>query len=361
MKEMKKEMATPKKTTNGWTILVYAGKDETGKKKYKRLNGSSRKEVEKKAFDFMQEINGHSVSNIDMTVGDAVNAYISVRESKDYSPKTILEYKKYRRTALQGLVDVKLYSITDELIQAEIDKAAANYSPKSVSLWWGLFGAAIRQYRKGYEPAVMLPSVKRKPVDVPDEQTIKYMLSEIEGDPREVPILFAAICGMRRGEISALDLKTDVDYDSCLVYINKAYSVNENYEYELKAPKTEAGKRIVAIPEWMADRLKKYRDDPNFKMYNPNQITKLYDHIKKKYGLNCTFHGLRHYYASVMLALGVPDKYAMERMGHSTNSMLKHYQESLKEKNMEINTILIEYLESLNNSNDTTNSNPETT
>lgn len=281
-----------------------------------------------------------------------MDAYIAVRESKDYSPKTILEYKNYRRTALQGLVDVKLYSVTDELLQKEINKAAVNYSPKSVSLWWGLFGAAIRQYRKGYEPVVMLPSVKRKPVDVPDEQTVKRMLSELEGDPREVPILFATICGMRRGEISAIDLNSDVDYGSCLVNINKAYSANENHEYELKAPKTEAGKRIVAIPEWMSERLKKYRDDPNFKMYNPNQITQLYEHIKKKYGLNCTFHGLRHYYASVMLALGVPDKYAMERMGHSTNSMLKHYQESLKEKNIEINTALMGYMQSLGEPNE---------
>lgn len=354
-------MATPKKTKNGWTILVYAGTDDNGKKKYQRLSGNTKKEVEAKAADFLKEISGHSVSNMDMTVGDAVDAYIAVRESADYSPKTILEYKKYRRTALQGLVDVKLYAVTDELIQKEINKAAVNHEPKSVSLWWGLYGAAIRQYRKGYNPSVLLPSVKRKPVDVPDEQTIKQMLSDLEGNPREVPILFATICGMRRGEISAINLKTDVDYDSCIVNINKSCYINANGECEIKLPKTVAGIRKVAIPEWMAERLKKYRDNPNFKMYNPNQITKLYEHIKKKYGLNCTFHGLRHYYASVMLAIGVPDKYAMERMGHSTNSMLKHYQESIKEKNIEINNALMDYMNSLNEPTKATTEITETT
>lgn len=67
--ERKYKMATPKKTKNGWTILVYAGVDENGKKKYRRLSGETKKEVEKKAADFIKEINGHSVSNMDMTVG----------------------------------------------------------------------------------------------------------------------------------------------------------------------------------------------------------------------------------------------------------------------------------------------------
>lgn len=56
---------------------------------------------------------------------------------------------------------------------------------------------------------------------------------------------------------------------------------------------------------------------------------------------------MRHYYASIMLALGVPDKYAMERMGHSTNSMLKHYQESVKEKDIEINNAMNDYFSRL--------------
>ena len=37
--------------------------------------------------------------------------------------------------------------------------------------------------------------------------------------------------------------------------------------------------------------------------------------------------------ASVMLRLNVPDKYAMERMGHSTNNMLKNvYQHTMNDK-----------------------------
>ena len=62
-----------------------------------------------------------------------------------------------------------------------------------------------------------------------------------------------------------------------------------------------------------------------------------------------------------MDALGVPETYAMERMGHSTNSMLKHYQESIKEKNIEINNALMDYMNSLNNPTETTTEITETT
>lgn len=340
-------MATPKETKNGWTQLEYIGKDEKGNRQYKRFTAKTRKELELKVSEFKKEIEGHAVPKFEMTVGDAVDAYIAARETADYSPKTIREYKGYRRTALQGLVDVKLYSLTDDIIQREINRAAENHSPKSVSLWWGLYGAAIRKYRKGYVPDVVLPSVKKKPVEVPEEETIKRMFSELEGDPREVPIILAAVCGMRRGEIAALDLLKDIDYEKGLVRINKAYVQNETGEYSIKNPKTESGNRIVVLPEWACDRLKKYACDKSFTMYTPEQISELYKKIRVDYNLNCSFHGLRHYYASIMLALGVPDKYAMERMGHSTNNMLKRYQESIKEKEIEINSEMMKYFRNL--------------
>ena len=62
----------------------------------------------------------------------------------------------------------------------------------------------------------------------------------------------------------------------------------------------------------------------------------------KRYGLpRYRFHDLRHVQASVMLALGVPDKYAMERMGHASTNMLKTvYQHTMKSKSEEVADIV---------------------
>lgn len=47
-----------------------------------------------------------------------------------------------------------------------------------------------------------------------------------------------------------------------------------------------------------------------------------------------------------MLALGVPDKYAMERMGHATSNMLKMvYQHTMRSKQEEVADVVDSYFE----------------
>ena len=69
----------------------------------------------------------------------------------------------------------------------------------------------------------------------------------------------------------------------------------------------------------------------------------------KKNGIkHYRFHDLRHVNASVMLALNIPDKYAMRRMGHATNNMLKTvYQHTMSEKEQQVNASVDNYFESI--------------
>ena len=61
-----------------------------------------------------------------------------------------------------------------------------------------------------------------------------------------------------------------------------------------------------------------------------------------------TFHDLRHINASVMLKLGIPDKYAMERGGWSTTSTLKRvYQETFREDRLAADEKIDNYFENL--------------
>lgn len=57
--------------------------------------------------------------------------------------------------------------------------------------------------------------------------------------------------------------------------------------------------------------------------------------------ITCRFHDLRHYNASLMLALSVPDKYAMERLGQATPGMIKAvYQHIMSDKREEVNEVV---------------------
>lgn len=64
----------------------------------------------------------------------------------------------------------------------------------------------------------------------------------------------------------------------------------------------------------------------------------------KRNGIIMTFHDLRHLNASIMLMLGVPDKYAMERGGWSTDSILKSvYQQTFSSERKKIDKMIDGY------------------
>ena len=49
-----------------------------------------------------------------------------------------------------------------------------------------------------------------------------------------------------------------------------------------------------------------------------------------------------------MLSLNIPDKYAMERMGHATNTMLKTvYQHTFTQKQIEVSNTINHYIDTI--------------
>ncbi len=132
----------------------------------------------------------------------------------------------------------------------------------------------------------------------------------------------------------------DFDFKKKTVHINKALVPDENFNWVLKGPKTESGDRVVTgLPDYLIDHLKTLprKDKRVITDITPSAISDRFATIRDKIGIKCRLHDLRHYNASIMLALGVPDKYAMERMGHSTADMLKRvYQHVMGDKSDEV-------------------------
>ena len=56
----------------------------------------------------------------------------------------------------------------------------------------------------------------------------------------------------------------------------------------------------------------------------PDQITHRFERAIKSTGLpKFRFHDLRHYAASIMHAIGVPDQYILQRGGWATDNVMK--------------------------------------
>ncbi len=328
--------------------MVYVGKDANGKRVYESITGATEAEVNMLAAQRRYEVEkGMKKAKIpsDMTVEEAIQKYIDDRDSI-LAPKTIRECKGYLRNHYDGIKNVRLSKLTEAMIQKEVNREARTLSPKSIRTIYGLFHSAVKTVMPDYNFTIIYPQKEKKEMKIPTKEELIMLLNEVEGKRLEIPVLLAATCGMRRGEIAALDLKKDVDYKKNKIKITKAISNNDKSEWVIKPPKTTDSRRTIDCPEWVMAKLAAARDDPNYKLMHPAHITSAFARVCEKLGVDIRFHDLRHYFASLMLSLGVPDKYAMARLGHSTPNMLKTvYQHLMDDKDAEVTAQINGYFE----------------
>lgn len=271
----------------------------------------------------------------DMTVGQAIDRYI---ESKDavLSPSTIRGYRQIREYAFPEIMCVKLSNLTQDRIQRAVNAMAKVKSPKSVRNAHGLLSAALAVYNPDFQVRTTMPQKERKEIKIPSIEEIQIISEAARGTSFELPFLLATWMGLRTSEIRGL---TWDSIEGDVLHVKQAL-VNSGKDGDvLKLTKTYSGDRRIRIPPYIKNLIEQRGKNGDF-IVKCNRNT-LYGQLKKvcdRCGLpRYRFHDLRHVQASVMLALGVPDKYAMERMGHATTNMLKTvYQHTMKDKSEEV-------------------------
>lgn len=276
-----------------------------------------------------------------MTVGAAVDRYI---ESKDsvLSPSTLRGYKNLRNHSLAEIEKVKLPDLTQEKVQRWVNKLSREKSPKTVRNAHGLLSAALGEFKPEMTLRTTLPQKVKYEVRIPSPEEIKQIFAAVKGTEMELPVLLAVWLGLRLSEICGLTW--DCIRDGKL-HIRQALVYGDNGRV-LKGTKSYSGTRILSIPPYIQTLIDAVPKEREFLVsLSGAAIYKRFENICGRIGIpHYRFHDLRHANASVMLALGVPDKYAMERMGHATNNMLKNvYQHTMKDKQDEVSNAVDDY------------------
>lgn len=339
-------MATARKLPSGnWRVRIYLGKDKNGKPVYKSFTGATKKAVELEAVQY--NVLRKEKPKSELTVREAIQQYID-NHSNIFSPSTVKNYRIYLRNDFKEIEDVRVCDLTEDISQKWINNFAKGHSPKTVKNVYYLFIPAVKEAEKGIALDVKLPPPVKHEANIPTQEEVESLFAYFQNTQDIMTALMvSAVMGLRRGETCALEF-ADILPNGRL-RVNKAYAMDENKHWVLKYPKTKDGVRELALPDFLKDRLLSLKTDnskdDHIFHFNPNQLTDNFCAARRKLGFDFRLHDLRHYYASVMLSLNTPDKYAMKRMGHSTPTMLKRvYQHLMDEKDREIDENMEAYM-----------------
>jgi len=178
------------------------------------------------------------------------------------------------------------------------------------------------------------------------EKDFERLITFVKGSFDEIPILLAACTGLRRSEVFGLRWR-DIDFDNNVISITRA--TTRYKKYMTKKTKNQSSQRTFAVPAFVMDVLKEYR---NSKKVVPEIVCdelkagSWTPHYKKILAKLCIdtdirFHDLRHFNAIIMMKYGVPDKIASGRLGHSQVSTTREiYQHVLPDLDKEAAEII---------------------
>lgn len=334
--------------SGAWRVKVFIGKDEQGKKKFLSITRSTKNECLRDAADIA--IHHHEIArdHRNMTLGEAIDDYLESR-SNILSPSTIRGYDYVRRLTLQNIMDMRLGSITSNVAQREINLEAKTKSPKTVSNIYGVLSVIMHVYCDT-DLNIKLPSKQKKDYTILTEDQIKQLIKSIQGHPCEIPVLLGLMLGLRRGEILGLRPE-DYDAKNKRISIRRVMVEDKHSHFiEKPTPKTYTSNRDLIVPEYLAKCIENaLANGRSLNEYSAARISKVLGTICERNGIpKVTLHDLRRQNASVMLALGISDKYAMERGGWSTPNIMKSvYQMTMSDKRLNADKAINNYFETL--------------
>lgn len=323
-------MATPVETPSGkWRVRVYAGRDANGKVKCKTITAKTKREANRLAREFEA---GKDIFPEDaaprVTLEDAIEQYIDTCRVTGKSPSTIRGYVGQSKRIEADLGSRYMDSITLYEIQSWLNSLSGQISAKTIKNYWGLLTPVLRLYRPELRlDAIRLPKLEEHDVVIPTDEQVTQMLDAAvaaHDDNLYKAILLAAFCGMRRSEICALEWD-DIDRRQHTISINKSRVQNEFEKFVTRpVTKTKAGKRTITLSDHVMRSLFSARTGTDKRVIpvEPSYIYNHYSRMAVRFGVPPRLHYLRHYHCSVLISLGYPEKYIIDRLGWSCVDMI---------------------------------------
>lgn len=328
--------------SGSWRVQVFLYRDTDGKRHYKSFTARTADEAEFAALEW--KLGKSNEKPEDITVYQAITRYVESKTNV-LSPSTIKSYigmqKNYFSDQFGNQLICKLNST---IVQIWISDLSVKVSPKTVRNAHALLTSSLDMFAPDLRLITTLPAKKKPELYTPSDADIKSLIDYIKGKELEIAVLLAAFGPMRRGEICAL---TSNDIKGNTVCVNKSMVIGPDKQWHIKQPKTYGSYRDIEFPEFVIERIKGI--DGRIVKCTPAQITNRFSRaIVFSKSPHFRFHDLRHYAASIMHAIGVPDQYILQRGGWKTDGVMKSiYRNVIDAESVKQNKKIISHFDSL--------------
>lgn len=282
-----------------------------------------------------------------------------LRDNTKIGPRYRETCTRNQRLHMSALEDIPLRALTPPVIRewyaaAMRGKGGRTSIQQSYRFLHAVLATAVRDGAIAANPANIpgagTDRAKERPV-----ASVAQVVTLIEAiTPRyRAAVLLGAWCGLRRGEIIALT-PHDIDLAAGTVTVrtNRVELLATREVFDAP-PKTDAGKRTVAVPphvlpilavhmqEWSGlDRVFIGRDG---KPMRGDAVRQAFTRARHKAGMpGFRFHDLRHTGQTLAASAGATTKDLMRRLGHSSPAAAQRYLHAVDGRDAEIASALSE-------------------
>jgi integrase len=337
-----------------WAIVLDVRDPETGKRrrKWHSFIGTKREAQIERSRLITEITQGLYAEPSKTTLSMFLDKWLEHIEP-NVAPRT---FERYREIATKNVApllgQIALTKLRPEEISAAYAKAlkvgrrdgAGGLSPRTVHHMHRILKQALaiavrwRMLTRNPADSADPPKVERRRMTALDTAETVRLLDHFRDTRMFTPVLLAVMCGLRRGEITALRWAA-VDLG------RKQMAVVESAEQTAKgvrSKETKSGRaRTVALPALVVDELRRARvaqgeellkvgirlthqthvvAQIDGKPLQPNSLTHEFVRLLARAAdlPRIRFHDLRHTHATHLLSSGVHPKVAQERLGHSS-------------------------------------------
>jgi len=288
--------------------------------------------------------------------GDYAKRWLDIRRvrGRPLAPKTLDLYRVLLRAHIDPTFGKRpLNAITAEAVRRWHAKVSTDSSPmtaaKSYRLLRGILTTAVAD---GLIPTnscrVRGAGVERsveRPIVGPD---LVLQLADEIGARWRAMVLLAGFGGLRLGELLGLR-RRHVDLDAATVTVDEQVVSLDGGNRMVTDTKTEAGRRVVALPQLVIEALASHLDgldsDPEALLFPAEDggllpATTFYKHWRQaRHRLgrdDLHLHDLRHAAGTLAAWTGATERELMARLGHANPAASRRYQHAARDRDRAI-------------------------